>query len=71
MVVVPKSRVTQYPPRCSLPADVKAAVYTAGARMSGGWDFLLGKHQLHAFSADREDMELALSLGGSKDQLQW
>ncbi|KFO84264.1 Endoplasmic reticulum aminopeptidase 1, partial [Buceros rhinoceros silvestris] len=54
-----------------LPADVKAAVYTAGARMSGGWDFLLGKHQLHAFSADREDMELALSLGGSKDKLQW
>ncbi|KFQ38374.1 Endoplasmic reticulum aminopeptidase 1, partial [Mesitornis unicolor] len=55
----------------SLPATVKTAVYVAGAQTPGGWDFLLGKYTLHSFSVDRMHMELALSLGGSKDRLQW
>ncbi|NXH18605.1 ERAP1 aminopeptidase, partial [Bucco capensis] len=55
----------------SLPADVKAAVYAVGGQTAEGWDFLLSKYRLQAFSAERQDMELALSLSGSKDKLQW
>ncbi|NXI41979.1 ERAP1 aminopeptidase, partial [Galbula dea] len=54
-----------------LPADVKTAVYAVGAQTAEGWDFLLSKYRLHTFSAEREDMELALSLSRSKDKLQW
>ncbi|NXG77378.1 ERAP1 aminopeptidase, partial [Baryphthengus martii] len=54
-----------------LPADVKSAVYAVGAQGSGGWDFLLSRYQLHAFSAERQVMELALSLSGSQEKLQW
>jgi len=55
----------------SLPADVKTAVYAVGAQTSEGWDFLLSKYRLHAFSVERQNIELALSLSGSKDKLQW
>ncbi|NWR78066.1 ERAP1 aminopeptidase, partial [Centropus unirufus] len=54
-----------------LPADVKAAVYAVGAQTSKGWDLLLAAHRLHTFSVDREDIEVALSLGGSEDKLWW
>ncbi|NXG60280.1 ERAP1 aminopeptidase, partial [Hemiprocne comata] len=55
----------------SLPADVRAAVYAVGAQTPEGWAFLLSKYQLHTFSAERHDMELALSLSRSQDKLQW
>ncbi|NXS41302.1 ERAP1 aminopeptidase, partial [Balaeniceps rex] len=55
----------------SLPADVKTAVYAVGAQTSEGWDFLLSKYRLHSFSAERQKIELALSLSRSKDKLQW
>ncbi|NWX15596.1 ERAP1 aminopeptidase, partial [Aegotheles bennettii] len=55
----------------SLPADVKTAVYAVGAQTSEGWDFLLSKYRLHAFSVEKENIELALSLSRSKDKLQW
>ncbi|NXX54251.1 ERAP1 aminopeptidase, partial [Scopus umbretta] len=55
----------------SLPADVKRAVYAVGAQTSEGWDFLLSKYRLHSFSAERQNIELALSLSRSEDKLQW
>ncbi|KAM6391416.1 endoplasmic reticulum aminopeptidase 1 [Rhynochetos jubatus] len=55
----------------SLPADVKTAVYAVGAQTSEGWDFLLSKYRLHSFSVERHNIELALSLSGSQDKLQW
>ncbi|XP_071585951.1 endoplasmic reticulum aminopeptidase 1-like [Heliangelus exortis] len=54
-----------------VPADVKTAVYAVGAQTPEGWDFLLSKYQLHTFSAEKEKMELALSLSRSQDKLQW
>ncbi|NWH58586.1 ERAP1 aminopeptidase, partial [Geococcyx californianus] len=54
-----------------LPADVKTAVYVVGAQTPDGWDFLLGTYKLHAFSMDKDSIEIALSLGGSEDKLQW
>ncbi|XP_010196291.2 endoplasmic reticulum aminopeptidase 1 [Colius striatus] len=55
----------------SLPADVKTAVYAVGAQVSEGWDFLLSKYQLPSFSLERNKIEFALSLRGSKEKLQW
>ncbi|NWI68495.1 ERAP1 aminopeptidase, partial [Todus mexicanus] len=55
----------------SLPADVKSAVYAVGAQTSGGWDFLLSRYRLHAFSAEKEVIELALSFSRSQRRLQW
>ncbi|KAM6104836.1 LOW QUALITY PROTEIN: endoplasmic reticulum aminopeptidase 1-like [Pterocles gutturalis] len=55
----------------SLPADVKTAVYAVGAQTDEGWDFLLSKYRLHSFNAERENIELTLSLSRSKDKLQW
>ncbi|NWW42573.1 ERAP1 aminopeptidase, partial [Pedionomus torquatus] len=55
----------------SLPADVKTAVYAVGAQTSEGWDFLLSKYGLPSFSAERHDIELALTFSSSKDKLQW
>ncbi|NWH74544.1 ERAP1 aminopeptidase, partial [Piaya cayana] len=54
-----------------LPTDVRTAVYAVGAQTSDGWDFLLRAYSLHAFSLDREDIKLALSLGRSEDKLWW
>ncbi|NXD87042.1 ERAP1 aminopeptidase, partial [Halcyon senegalensis] len=55
----------------SLPADTKPAVYAVGAQTSAGWDFLLSRYQLHAFSAERQVIEAALSRSGSQGKLQW
>ncbi|NXX40472.1 ERAP1 aminopeptidase, partial [Tricholaema leucomelas] len=55
----------------SLPADVKPAVYAMGAQTAEGWEFLLSRYQLPAFSAEREDIELALSRSRSQERLQW
>ncbi|XP_054033774.1 endoplasmic reticulum aminopeptidase 1 [Dryobates pubescens] len=55
----------------SLPADVKSAVYAVGAQTAEGWEFLLSRYQLPAFSTEREDMEIALSLSRSQERLQW
>ncbi|NWS76330.1 ERAP1 aminopeptidase, partial [Crotophaga sulcirostris] len=54
-----------------LPADVKTAVYAVGAQTPEGWDLLLGVYKLHMFSMDRQDIELALGLGGSEGKLRW
>ncbi|NXX73889.1 ERAP1 aminopeptidase, partial [Urocolius indicus] len=55
----------------SLPADVKITVYAVGAQVPEGWDFLLSKYQLPSFSVERNNIEFALSLRGSKEKLQW
>ncbi|XP_054254334.1 endoplasmic reticulum aminopeptidase 1 [Indicator indicator] len=55
----------------SLPADVKSAVYAVGAQTAEGWEFLLSRYQLPAFSTERQDMELALSCSRSQERLQW
>ncbi|NXG48648.1 ERAP1 aminopeptidase, partial [Psilopogon haemacephalus] len=54
-----------------LPADVKPAVYTVGAQTAEGWEFLLSRYQLPAFSTERKDIELALSRSRSQERLQW
>lgn len=64
-------RVTWCSICCSLPADVKTAVYAVGAQTSEGWDFLLSKYRQHSFSIDKSRIELALSFTRNKDKLQW
>ncbi|NXS53458.1 ERAP1 aminopeptidase, partial [Brachypteracias leptosomus] len=54
-----------------LPADVKTAVYAVGARTPAGWEFLLSKYRLLAFNAEKEDIQMALTLSGTQDKLQW
>ncbi|XP_043920048.1 endoplasmic reticulum aminopeptidase 1 [Protopterus annectens] len=54
-----------------LPGDIALAVYAVGAQTSEGWDFLFQKYQTSLFSAEKSQIEVALTFSRNPEKLQW
>lgn len=54
-----------------LPNDVKMAVYATGAQNIDGWDFLFEKYKTCPSIAEKQEIQVALTLTRNKDKLQW
>lgn len=56
---------------CSLPSDVMKAIFTAGAKSSDGWDFLLKMYSSSVSEAEKSKMIEALASTEDVRKLIW